>query len=100
MLGCTCAEYFSHIGRKEKLTWDCLNQYIPVITGFSHFPRDIYVLPKSWTRSIGDIVFERDHDSGGHFAAWERPEAIVDDVRAMFGRGGGAYGVVEGRNGY
>ncbi|KAI4151784.1 MAG: hypothetical protein LQ340_003308 [Diploschistes diacapsis] len=87
-------------GRKEKLTWQRLNQHLPVKTGFSHFPRDIYVLPKEWTRSIGDVVFERDHDEGGHFAAWERPDIMVEDVRAMFGKRGGAYGVVDGRSGY
>ncbi|OAG38760.1 hypothetical protein AYO21_06955 [Fonsecaea monophora] len=68
--------------------------------GISHFPRDINVLPSSWTRTVGEVVFEKEHDKGGHFAAWERPEDIVRDVREMFGRGGGAYGVVEGRDGY
>jgi hypothetical protein len=28
------------------------------------------------------------------------PENIISDLRTMFGRGGGAYGVVKGRNGY
>lgn len=68
--------------------------------GISHFPRDISVLPSTWTRTIGNCVFEREHASGGHFAAWERPLELMADVREMFGKGGGAYGVIEGRSGY
>ena len=33
---------------------------------------------------LGEIVFERWHKSGGHFAAWERPEVLVGDLREMF----------------
>jgi len=58
--------------------------------GLSHFPKDISVLPSSWTRTLGDVVFENSHSSGGHFAAWEKPEEIVADLRAMFRKGGGA----------
>jgi pimeloyl-ACP methyl ester carboxylesterase len=68
--------------------------------GMSHFPRDIQVLRRTRTATLGNVVFERDHDGGGHFAAWEKPDELVADVREMFGRGGGAFGVVEGRDGY
>ncbi|KAL1671818.1 Alpha/Beta hydrolase protein [Schizophyllum commune] len=68
--------------------------------GMSQFPKDIYVYPKSWKHTLGNVVFEAEHDSGGHFAAHEKPEALVGDLRAMFGKGGPAYGVVPGRDGY
>lgn len=68
--------------------------------GISHFPRDISVLRSTWTRTAGNCVFEKEHTSGGHFAAWERPKEIVEDLREMFGKGGGAYNVVSGRSGY
>ncbi|KXJ95112.1 Alpha/Beta hydrolase protein, partial [Microdochium bolleyi] len=58
--------------------------------GLGHFPGDVVVLPSTWTRTQGDVVYEKSHPSGGHFAAWERPEAIVSDLRAMFREGGGA----------
>jgi len=45
-------------------------------------------------------VFESEYESGGHFAAWERPEAVVKDLRKMFGKSGGAYGVVAEKDGY
>jgi hypothetical protein len=45
-------------------------------------------------------VFKTQHDKGGHFAAYEVPEKLVGDLRIMFGRGGAAFGVVPGKNGY
>ncbi|KAF8139440.1 Alpha/Beta hydrolase protein [Mycena galopus ATCC 62051] len=74
--------------------------YPTIPLGLSHFPKDLAVLPKSWTRKIGNIVFEREHDSGGHFAAYEKPNELVDDLRQMFGRQSPAFGVVSGRSGY
>ncbi|KAF8654611.1 hypothetical protein AX16_003523 [Volvariella volvacea WC 439] len=51
-------------------------------------------------REVANVVFESQHDSGGHFAAHEKPQALVGDLRKMFGKGGPAYGVVEGKGGY
>ncbi|KAH8670997.1 microsomal epoxide hydrolase [Xylariales sp. PMI_506] len=67
-------------------------QDIPV--GLAHFPLDISALPATWTRGVGRIVYEKVHPSGGHFAAWERPDDVVGDLRAMFGKNGGAREVI------
>ncbi|KAL1760454.1 Alpha/Beta hydrolase protein [Schizophyllum commune] len=68
--------------------------------GMSQFPKDIYVYPKSWRYTLGNVVFEDEHESGGHFAAHEKPDALVGDLRAMFGKDGPAYGVVPDKDGY
>lgn len=68
--------------------------------GVSYFPKDLCVPPRAWGRTLGPVVFERVHGDGGHFAAHERPEGLAEDLRRMFGRGGGAFGVVGGRDGY
>ena len=44
-------------------------------------------------------MLESEHDAGGHFAAYEQPEALVDDLRKMFGNGGPAAGVVPRHDG-
>lgn len=49
--------------------------------GLSYFPKDVIVLPSSWGRTLGPVVYEKRHEEGGHFAAWERPEQLVADVR-------------------
>ncbi|KAK7033812.1 EHN domain-containing protein [Favolaschia claudopus] len=61
--------------------WDQLPR-IPM--GVSYFPGEMLLLPRSWIRRTGNVVFERVHDAGGHFAAHEVPELLVGDVRKMF----------------
>ena len=51
-------------------------------------------------RAESNAVFESEHAAGGHFAAYEKPEALADDLRRMFGRGGPAAGVVPGHDGF
>ncbi|KAL8920140.1 MAG: hypothetical protein Q9172_004622 [Xanthocarpia lactea] len=67
--------------------------------GLAYFPKDIYVHPRSWGKSLGPVVFEHFNEKGGHFAAWECPESIAGDLKEMFGRGGGAEGCVKGKDG-
>ncbi|KAI0745574.1 alpha/beta-hydrolase [Earliella scabrosa] len=68
--------------------------------GFAKFPKELNQVPGTWLRTLGNVVFESEHEHGGHFAAHEEPEELVKDIRAMFGKGGPAFGVVPGKNGY
>ena len=55
---------------------------------------------RRWAHMVGKVVFESEHDAGGHFAAVEQPDKLAGDLRKMFGKGGPAYGVVSGKDGY
>lgn len=68
-----------------------LDNDINSLQGFSYFPKEIATTPRMWNRHLGDVVFEKEHDKGGHFAAWEQPEALVQDLREMFRADGAAY---------
>lgn len=75
--------------------------YIPnVKLGVAHLPREISVIPCSWAAGLGPVVQQNEHPRGGHFAAWEVPEFIIQDLQAMFSKNGPYYGVVSGRDGY
>jgi len=75
--------------------------YIPnVKLGLSYFPKEILPMPHTWGRVLGPVVFESHHESGGHFAAWENPEAIASDLCEMFGKSGPAFNIVPGLDGY
>ena len=50
--------------------------------------------------TLGPIKLQNIHERGGHFAGWERPDAVAADLCEMFGKDGGAYGVVKGKEGY
>ncbi|KAH8990647.1 Alpha/Beta hydrolase protein [Lactarius hatsudake] len=71
---------------------------VPV--GLSYFPKDLVQFPRVWLRAQAKIVFESEHEVGGHFAAYEQPEALVTDLRKMFDKSGPAAGVVPGCDGY
>jgi microsomal epoxide hydrolase len=49
---------------------------------------------------LGDVVRATEFPRGGHFAAWEVPELLVDDLRELFGKDGQAYGVVKEKDGF
>jgi len=56
---------------------------IPV--GVSAFPEEIYTAPRSWAeKAYPKLLYYGKHDKGGHFAAWEQPDALVSDLRASF----------------
>ena len=75
--------------------------YVPnVKLGVAHFPKELSVIPLTWVGTMGPVVYQSQHEHGGHFAATEFPEVIVQDLRGMFGRGGGAFGVVKEKDGY
>lgn len=49
--------------------------------GFSWFPWELVPTPRSHTeQSTDNLVFYRQHESGGHFAALEGPEVLWGDV--------------------
>lgn len=74
-----------------------LMEYIPEVKlGLAHFPREINCVPHIWGETLGEVVLQSDHDNGGHFAAWEVPEEIVKDLKAMLGRGGSCEGLFRG----
>jgi pimeloyl-ACP methyl ester carboxylesterase len=59
------------------------NITIPVAV--SAFPDEIYTAPQSWAeKSFPKLIHYNKLPKGGHFAAWEQPEFLVDELRASF----------------
>ncbi|KAH2452152.1 hypothetical protein KXW63_005772 [Aspergillus fumigatus] len=57
--------------------------YIQKPLGFSYFPNEIIPAPKAWVSTTGNLVFWRQHDKGGHFAALERPHDLKAALSAF-----------------
>jgi pimeloyl-ACP methyl ester carboxylesterase len=56
---------------------------IPVAV--SVFPDELYPAPKSWAeRAYPKLVHYNKLPKGGHFAAWEQPQFLAQEVRAGF----------------
>ncbi|KAI0079172.1 alpha/beta-hydrolase [Panus rudis PR-1116 ss-1] len=71
-----------------------------VPNGLSRFPKDVMQSRRLWSHIVGNVVFDVEHDRGGHFAAHDAPDLLAGDLKRMFGIGGPAYGVVPGKTGY
>ena len=51
----------------------------------SVFPDELYPAPRSWTeRAFPKLIYFNKLDKGGHFAAWEQPTLLVQELRAGF----------------
>lgn len=48
--------------------------------GYSYFPLEIAPMPLSWVKTTGNLIWSKEHNSGGHFAAFEKPQELWDDV--------------------
>jgi microsomal epoxide hydrolase len=59
-------------------------QRITVPTGAALFPKEILRAPRSWAEHGYDIRRYTRFDRGGHFAALEEPDLLIDDVRSFF----------------
>jgi pimeloyl-ACP methyl ester carboxylesterase len=58
---------------------------VKVPVGVSTFAHEIYRAPRSWAeQAYPNLVHYARHDRGGHYAAWEQPELLSEDVRATF----------------
>lgn len=52
--------------------------------GFALFPKDIGTPPREWAERFFNVRRWTEMDRGGHFAALEEPELLVEDIRAFF----------------
>ncbi len=56
---------------------------IPVAVSF--FPDELYPVPRSWAeRAFPKLIHYNKLDKGGHFAAWEQPQLLSEEVRVGF----------------
>lgn len=63
--------------------FDVKNVAIPVAV--SVFPDEIYAAPRSWTeRAYPKLIHYNWLKKGGHFAAWEQPQAFSEELRSGF----------------
>ena len=52
---------------------------------FTVFPNEIFRAPRSWAEKVyPNLIYFKEADRGGHFAAWEEPELFSQELRAAF----------------
>lgn len=63
------------LGRGERIT---------VPTAVASFPREIMRPPREWVARVCNVQRWTAMPAGGHFAALEEPQALVEDIRAFY----------------
>lgn len=59
---------------------------VEVPVAISQFPYDLtYRMPLEWAQRGGNVLKRTVHDHGGHFAAYEVPELLLNDIWSWFG---------------
>ncbi len=74
-----------------RIYWESFGKASPhqidIPVGCSIFPKVIFRPPRHWAeQDIKNIIHWNELDSGGHFAAMEKPEVFVDELRTCFGK--------------
>ena len=59
-------------------------EYITVPTAAAVFPAEIFRIPKAYAQTRFNLVRYNRFDRGGHFAALEEPDLLVQDVTEFF----------------
>lgn len=72
-----------------RLYWESFGSFAPqditLPVAVSAFPKEILPTPRKWAeRNYQNLVHWGELDHGGHFAAWEQPDAFVSELRTGF----------------
>jgi pimeloyl-ACP methyl ester carboxylesterase len=58
---------------------------VSVPVGFTAFPGELWAAPRSWVETAyPGLAYYNEVDRGGHFAAWEEPQLLSEELRAAF----------------
>lgn len=68
-------EHPLHLAPGERITPPC---------GIVHLPRELPMPPRSWAERAFNVVHWSSLPRGGHFAAWEVPDLLAEDIRDFF----------------
>lgn len=82
----TAARYYAEASRHP---WKSLDGQKPVVkapTGLSLFPREVFVMPKSWDEEYYNLKSINHLPTGGHFTAMEEPGLLSSEIASFFAR--------------
>lgn len=58
---------------------------VAIPAAVSVFPDELYAAPRSWAeKAYPKLIHYNRLPKGGHFAAWEQPQALTEEIRASF----------------
>jgi pimeloyl-ACP methyl ester carboxylesterase len=83
--GASAARSYWEGGRAAALAAGKTPPAVSIPVGFTTFPGEIFQAPRSWVEALyPTLVYFKEAEKGGHFAAWEEPELFATELRAAF----------------
>lgn len=80
----TSARLYYETMRTEGMLGRNTPGYVDTPTGFASFAKDNFTPPREWVARAYNLQRFTEFDHGGHFAALERPEDLVTEIREFF----------------
>jgi hypothetical protein len=76
------------IYREHRLSGEemVLTHHLETPVAYADFPREVAVPPFSWITQTYNVVQKTEMPKGGHFAALEQPDLLLDDMRKFFAK--------------
>jgi microsomal epoxide hydrolase len=68
---------------REALLDPAPQRFVAVPTAIAHFARETVIIPRPWAERHYDIVRWTQYPRGGHYAAIEVPDLVLEDVRTF-----------------
>ncbi|MEB0040889.1 MULTISPECIES: epoxide hydrolase [unclassified Pseudomonas] len=69
--------------RKRPVQFSAGQRVLPPL-GVAHFPGELPMPPRSWVERSFNLQRWTEMEHGGHFAAMEQPQALAQEIRALF----------------
>ncbi len=79
-IGSSMRYYYDSVHYRAPLT---LNDRVTVPTAVSMWPKDLTTAPREWAERFYNVQQYTVHSHGGHFPAWEEPDAYAADLRSF-----------------
>jgi pimeloyl-ACP methyl ester carboxylesterase len=77
--------YWEYGGRSPAFAGPERTAEISLPVAITVFPGESYRAPETWARrAYRNLIYFREVDRGGHFAAWEQPQLFSEEIRAAF----------------
>ena len=77
--------YWETAGQSVLLSAAQKTSEISLPVAITVFPEEVYRAPETWARrAYRNLIYFKEVDKGGHFAAWEEPQLLAEEMRAAF----------------
>jgi quercetin dioxygenase-like cupin family protein len=77
--------YWETGGRSVTLASAQKTSEIALPVAITVFPGEVYRAPETWARrAYPNLIYFREAEKGGHFAAWEQPQLLAEELRNAF----------------